>query len=151
MKASIPPRSNINKAPHEIDIRTRFACSKEAGCANFKLYDRGTQIVPVLNTQGVAVGQRAISGFRLVDSRAFLQRSFGAPIEHFAYPFGALSPAIVALVRRAGYASAVTTRSGVARATDDPHALPRLFVHGQHGLGRFLFHLAAGAIRDDRS
>jgi len=53
------------------------------GCANFKLYDRGTTNLPVYNAQGAKVGTRAISGFRLVDSRA----SYGIGLETFALGF----------------------------------------------------------------
>jgi hypothetical protein len=54
-----------------------------AGCDNFKLYQTGTSIFPVRNLQGVQVGQRVISGFRLVDSRA----SYGIGLETFALGF----------------------------------------------------------------
>jgi len=56
---------------------------QEPGCTNFKLYDTGTSIFPVHNLQGALVGQRAISGFRLVDSRA----SYGIGLETFALGF----------------------------------------------------------------
>lgn len=72
------------------------------------------------------------------DSRADLQKIFGVGVDHFAYPFGDFAPATVDLVRRCGYASAVTTRPGTARSADDVHRLPRLLVHGERGLGRFL-------------
>jgi peptidoglycan/xylan/chitin deacetylase (PgdA/CDA1 family) len=72
------------------------------------------------------------------DSRAALERSFGVAIEHFAYPFGQLCARTVQLTRRAGYRSAVTMQPGVAGSCDDAHRLPRLFVDGTRGLGRFL-------------
>ncbi len=74
----------------------------------------------------------------LRDSRAALERAFGGTIEHFAYPFGGLSPGIIRMVRRTGYRSAVTTESGIAGACDDVYRLPRLLVDGTRGLGRFL-------------
>lgn len=72
------------------------------------------------------------------DSRAALQKTFGVIVDHFAYPFGDFSPAIVELVRRCGYVSALTTQPGTARGTDDVYRLPRLQVDGERGLGRFL-------------
>jgi peptidoglycan/xylan/chitin deacetylase (PgdA/CDA1 family) len=72
------------------------------------------------------------------DSRTALQRAFGGAIDHFAYPFGGLSPRVVQLVRRSGYRSAVTTEPGIAGACDDSYRLPRLLVDGTRGLGRFL-------------
>ena len=72
------------------------------------------------------------------DSRSALERAFGSTIEHFAYPFGMLSPRVVEIVRRNGYRSAVTTEPGIAGACDDLYRLPRLLVDGTRGLGRFL-------------
>lgn len=72
------------------------------------------------------------------DSRAALERAFGGAIDHFAYPFGGLSPRVVEIVRRSGYRSAVTTEPGIAGACDDLYRLPRLLVDGTRGLGRFL-------------
>ena len=76
------------------------------------------------------------------DSRAALQRTFGVAIDHFGYPFGGLTDRIVELVRRSGYASAVTTQPGIARASDHPLRLPRLLVRGDNGLGSFLLKVA---------
>jgi peptidoglycan/xylan/chitin deacetylase (PgdA/CDA1 family) len=72
------------------------------------------------------------------DSRAALQRAFGGPIDHFAYPFGRPSPRVMEIVRRSGYRSAVTNEPGIAGACDDFYRLPRLLVDGTRGLGRFL-------------
>jgi peptidoglycan/xylan/chitin deacetylase (PgdA/CDA1 family) len=78
----------------------------------------------------------------IADSRAALQREFGAPVDDFAYPFGVFNARTVDLVRRAGYRSAVTTQPGTARGGDDPLRLPRLIVDGERGLPRFLLQVA---------
>jgi peptidoglycan/xylan/chitin deacetylase (PgdA/CDA1 family) len=78
----------------------------------------------------------------IAGSRAALHNMLGVPIEHFAYPFGHSTDDTVALVRRAGYASAVTVSPGLASRSDDPLQLPRVLVNGQRGLWRFLLHLA---------
>jgi peptidoglycan/xylan/chitin deacetylase (PgdA/CDA1 family) len=78
----------------------------------------------------------------IAGSRAALRNMFGVPVEHFAYPFGEFTGATVELVRRAGYASAVTVLPGVARASDDMLQLPRILVDGERGLWRFLLHAA---------
>jgi peptidoglycan/xylan/chitin deacetylase (PgdA/CDA1 family) len=72
------------------------------------------------------------------DSRAALQRTFGVAVDHFAYPFGKFTAATIDLVKRCGYASAVTGEPGIARGGDDVHRLPRLIVDGRRGLARFL-------------
>jgi peptidoglycan/xylan/chitin deacetylase (PgdA/CDA1 family) len=46
-----------------------------------------------------------------------------------AYPSGGHDEKVRSIVRRAGYAAAVTTEPGLAHAGDDPFALPRLAVH----------------------
>jgi peptidoglycan/xylan/chitin deacetylase (PgdA/CDA1 family) len=78
----------------------------------------------------------------IAESRAALRKLLGVPIEHFAYPFGTFTAATVECVRRAGYSSAVTVRPGVARASDDWLRLPRILVNGEHGLWKFLLHVA---------
>jgi peptidoglycan/xylan/chitin deacetylase (PgdA/CDA1 family) len=80
--------------------------------------------------------------YEIAESRAALRNTLGVPIEHFAYPFGYVSAAIVELVRRAGYSSAVTVLPGVARASDDQLRLPRILVNGERSVWRFLLHVA---------
>lgn len=103
---------------------------------------------------GMEVGSHSLSHPRLhelppevaqheiAQSRTALRNLLGVPIEHFAYPFGAFSADILTCVRRAGYSSAVTVLPGIARASDDRLRLPRILVNGEHGLWRFLLHLA---------
>jgi peptidoglycan/xylan/chitin deacetylase (PgdA/CDA1 family) len=102
---------------------------------------------------GMEVGSHSLSHPRLhelpqeaaqheiAESRAALRTLLGVPIEHFAYPFGAFTADIVACVRRAGYASAVTVLPGIARTSDDRLRLPRILVNGEHGLWKFLAHV----------
>ena len=76
------------------------------------------------------------------ESRATLRRLFNAPIDHFCYPFGGFTRETVALVKRAGYRSAVTTQPGVARTSSDPYRLPRILVHGTSGWWKFFLQVA---------
>jgi peptidoglycan/xylan/chitin deacetylase (PgdA/CDA1 family) len=78
----------------------------------------------------------------IAESRAALQRTFGVAVNHFAYPFGGLTAATVGEVKRCGYASAVTTKPGIARGGDDVHRLPRLIVDGRRGLANVLLQIA---------
>lgn len=103
---------------------------------------------------GMEVGSHSLSHPRLPElpqdaaqheiaaSRSALRNLLGVPIEHFAYPFGALTADIVECVRRAGYSSAVSVLPGIARASDDRLRLPRILVNGERGLWQFLLHLA---------
>lgn len=65
-------------------------------------------------------------------SKAELEDVIGSEVSHFSYPFGRHDARAVAAVRAAGFASAVTTREGRARGTDDPFTLPRLYVGGNY-------------------
>jgi peptidoglycan/xylan/chitin deacetylase (PgdA/CDA1 family) len=78
----------------------------------------------------------------IAESRAALRNMLGVPIEHFAYPFGHFTADTVELVRRAGYLSAVTVLPGLAYASADRLRLPRILVNGEHGLWRYLLHVA---------
>jgi peptidoglycan/xylan/chitin deacetylase (PgdA/CDA1 family) len=84
----------------------------------------------------------AVALEEIAASRGALHRLLGVAIEHFAYPFGNFTSDVIALVRRAGYRSAVTVVPGAARASDDPLQLPRILVDGERGLWRFLLHVA---------
>jgi len=69
------------------------------------------------------------------DSAAIVARETGARPRHFAYPYGhgaAVGAREVELARRAGFATAVTTRHGVLVPANaaHPHALPRISVNG---------------------
>lgn len=65
-------------------------------------------------------------------SKADLEDLIGSKVSHFSYPFGRHDARAVAAVRAAGFTSAVTTREGRARGTDDPFTLPRLYVGGNY-------------------
>jgi peptidoglycan/xylan/chitin deacetylase (PgdA/CDA1 family) len=92
---------------------------------------------PWLQKLGESEAAREIS-----ESRASLQRTFGVAVDHFAYPFGGFTPSTIDLVKRCGYASAVTTRPGIARRGDDVHLLPRLLIDGRRSLPHFLLRVA---------
>lgn len=59
-------------------------------------------------------------------SRDELTLALNAPVQHFSYPYGAMSPEHAAMVQQAGYDTALTTRGGRARSGDDLFTLPRL-------------------------
>jgi peptidoglycan/xylan/chitin deacetylase (PgdA/CDA1 family) len=63
-------------------------------------------------------------------SRTILRRRFHQRVRFFCYPVGAFDPAVIAMVRRAGYVGAVTTLDGIARPGGNPYMLPRIRVSG---------------------
>jgi peptidoglycan/xylan/chitin deacetylase (PgdA/CDA1 family) len=78
----------------------------------------------------------------IAESRATLGRLLNTTVDHFCYPFGGCNSECAELVRRAGFHSAVTTRPGHARASDDRYRLPRHLVNGERGWWRFLLQAA---------
>lgn len=78
----------------------------------------------------------------IATSRTDLTRLTGAQIDHFCYPYGEYSDETLAIVRAAGYRSAVSTQRGVAVGASDVLRLPRISINGDKGL--FKFALKAG-------
>ena len=64
----------------------------------------------------------------LTDSKAALEDMLGAPVDSFAYPYGAWDDRCVLAVKQAGYRAACTTRTGWTLRDGDPFRLRRLTV-----------------------
>jgi len=62
---------------------------------------------------------------QLVESRLALEHHLGHPVQWFSYPAGAENPAVLPLVRRAGYVLAVTTQPGRLQSGRHPFELRR--------------------------
>jgi peptidoglycan/xylan/chitin deacetylase (PgdA/CDA1 family) len=72
----------------------------------------------------------------ITESRQRLEQRLGVPVRHFAFPYGRsgdCGPRDFALARKAGFASAATTRKGLVRRNQDPFCLPRNTLHGGRG------------------
>jgi len=81
----------------------------------------------------------------IVHARHQLRSAFSAPVKSFAYPFGLYRPGHVALVREAGYSSAVTTQEGIDNPADrDDLQLRRIKVSGRDNLLAFRLRLRSG-------
>jgi peptidoglycan/xylan/chitin deacetylase (PgdA/CDA1 family) len=65
---------------------------------------------------------------QILGSRDDLQRALGHPVQWFAYPFGAYSPAVVDEVRRAGFVLAVTTQGGTVESARASLTMPRIHI-----------------------
>ena len=79
------------------------------------------------------VGHPSLPRLRAADQRAEIEQSrktcealTGAPVEHFAYPFGHYDRTSVEVVRAAGFHSSCATSEGVVRPWTDPQRLPRI-------------------------
>jgi peptidoglycan/xylan/chitin deacetylase (PgdA/CDA1 family) len=74
----------------------------------------------------------------VLGSRADLEDRLGVRVSQFCYPYGDHDDRIVGVVRDAGFAAATTVLRGLARPDDDPLRLPRVPVHRDLGVVRFL-------------
>ena len=92
----------------------------------------------------------AVARAEMQESKDRIERETGSPARHFAYPVGDATSAGArefALAREVGFASAVTTRPGMAFSghRDHPTALPRLSVNGNWQDLGYLEALLSGA------
>jgi len=65
---------------------------------------------------------------QVAGSRRTLESVLGHPVAAFAYPFGTFNDAVVAQVRRAGFALAMTTQGGTTASAQAPLTIPRIHV-----------------------
>jgi peptidoglycan/xylan/chitin deacetylase (PgdA/CDA1 family) len=84
------------------------------------------------------------------ESRRRLERELGTEVRHFAYPFGDRASAgkrEFLLARKAGFATAVTTRRGPLHGehAQHLHALPRVSLNGNYQAKRYLDLFLSGA------
>lgn len=72
--------------------------------------------------------RRATVREELATPKALLEDLLGRPVTAFAYPHGYNSPRVRALVRAAGYSSAVAVRNALSSPGDDPYRIARLML-----------------------
>jgi O-antigen biosynthesis protein len=109
-----------------------------------------------LVAEGFVVGSHSVSHPRLdtieparalgeiVDSKRDLEDRLGAPVRHFAYPYGSFDRNVRDLVAEAGYASACSVQSGFNSTATDRFALRRIDVFGGLSLRTFARNLRFG-------
>lgn len=98
--------------------------------------DRATIASATVHYNAVARANDAEALREMTMGKSVLETALGIESRHFAFPFGdrqSFGARDVALARRAGYASAVSTRSGVVMANgkSDLHSLPRIAWDGR--------------------
>jgi peptidoglycan/xylan/chitin deacetylase (PgdA/CDA1 family) len=79
------------------------------------------EILPLLDDDGLRR--------ETVESRRLLEEYLGRPVRAFCYPNGDADDRVVSAVRAAGYACAVSVRTGTNAPAEDPFRLKRRFIH----------------------
>ncbi len=70
-------------------------------------------------------------------SKQELEELLGQDVDHFAYPYGLYDEQTTSAVKKLGYKTACSTRSGFNREDIDPFLLRRLEVYGTDKLWHF--------------
>jgi peptidoglycan/xylan/chitin deacetylase (PgdA/CDA1 family) len=73
----------------------------------------------------------------IAESKATLEKRLGKPVVAFCYPFGEYNNAVIEMVKRAGYESAVTLASGYRQRADELYTLHRIRVSYRDSLEEF--------------
>ncbi len=100
----------------------------------------------ILERRGITIGSHTVSHADLTtlddahalaelrDSRAALERHLGHHVQWFAYPYGSENERVMALVRRARYVLAVTTKAGSTQSAAAPLELRRYEIRDTTGV-----------------
>jgi peptidoglycan/xylan/chitin deacetylase (PgdA/CDA1 family) len=97
--------------------------AREMAASNFEIGCH-TRTHPDLGKESIASARS-----ELIDLRPFMEDKLGAPVRHFAYPFGGrgnITPEWIAAAKQAGFSSLFTGFGGLATAKDDMFWIPRL-------------------------
>lgn len=99
------------------------------------------QQIAEMNTAGMTIGSHTLSHpylskitpdqlhAEVFNSKQILETHLGKPITNFASPFGYTSPALVALLKQAGYTTGRTTYKGAHHSQADILSLTGFLVH----------------------
>ncbi len=87
---------------------------------------------PHLRTLAPEVAYREIA-----ESKSILEKRLGKPVVAFSYPFGEYNDAVIQMVKRAGFSSAVTLAAGYKQRIDELFTLHRIRVSYNDSLADF--------------
>jgi peptidoglycan/xylan/chitin deacetylase (PgdA/CDA1 family) len=114
----------LNLALHNLDVPGGLSASRvKTMIGDGWEIDAHSLTHPDLTTLDATALRREVAG-----SRTAIQERFGVSVNAFCYPAGRYDATVEAAVRAAGYRAATTVEQGVARASADRYALPRIRV-----------------------
>jgi peptidoglycan/xylan/chitin deacetylase (PgdA/CDA1 family) len=83
----------------------------------------------------------------IAGSKSWLEERLGVPVTTFAYPYGSYTPAVVALIKAAGYRTARTVDDGTHATADNLETLPGIIFPAYTSHYRDKVEFAAGETR----
>jgi peptidoglycan/xylan/chitin deacetylase (PgdA/CDA1 family) len=86
----------------------------------------------------------------ILGSRMSLEDTFGIPVRHFCYPYGAYTSEVSKLVEECGYLTAVTMKFGTCQPGESPFELARISPLSAGELGRKAWHRVKRKLRFGR-
>ena len=151
--------------------RVKFGCDARSGldernpglCRRFGLLT--VRELGELSAAGMSIGAHTLSHpllsetppdharAEIADCKTKLETALGKPIWAMAYPFGdaqSVTPQVLAMPEKAGYAAAFVNFGGGLGATLPPYALPRIHVTSQMSLAEFEAHVSGFYLRLQR-
>lgn len=135
--------SVAKKAHHdsgELAAETKLSDTQVREMLNSGLFELGGHTLTHCN---LATASEAAKQREITDCKTQLEEGFATPVGSFAYPFGIYGDVDVALVKNAGYRSAVTTEEGID-SVPDPLRLKRIKVSGKDNLLAFKVRIKTG-------
>jgi Predicted xylanase/chitin deacetylase len=124
---------------------TIYVCSSFPGRPNYLSWDE----IRALHANGMEIGSHTrnhidlkkaapdVQREEIMGSKKILEEQLGIPVVSFCYPSGAYNDQTPAIVKEAGYTSAVTVAYGHASSQDNIYLLSRVRVSGGLPLSKF--------------
>jgi peptidoglycan/xylan/chitin deacetylase (PgdA/CDA1 family) len=126
----------------EAELSHRMLTWEQVGKMHLQGIEFGSHTLthPVISRLARAEVQQELRGSKLI-----LEQRIGAPVRHFAYPFGQADDCGTEareVLMQSGYDTAATTCSGVNRPGSDPYLLRRISVGPGRSLAFFAWNLS---------
>ena len=109
---------------------------------NSNVFELGAHTLTHANLSKLSNAEKTIE---IQQSKQQLEQHFNTPVSSFAYPFGIYDQQDVAIAKKAGFSSAVTTEVGITRIEEhQPLELKRIKISGKDNFLAFKLRLKQG-------
>ncbi len=115
---------------------------KDSGLIDVQSHSKSHASVAVQPTETTGAAYRERVAREVTVPEGLISSKLGAPVRHFAYPFGDISPVALGLLHDRGYATAATVQRGGNPSFADPLLLRRDMVYATDTLEDFQKYVA---------